>query len=82
MKIAVDAMGGDYGPAVVVEGAVTAAREFGVTVVLVGDRPAIEREVSRLGSDPAAVEIERMQLGKSDSLKIDMRPGGGFIARF
>ncbi|MEK7701238.1 MAG: hypothetical protein AAB418_04455, partial [candidate division NC10 bacterium] len=29
MKIAVDAMGGDHGPAVVVEGAVAAVREFG-----------------------------------------------------
>ena len=57
MKIAVDAMGGDYGPAVVVEGAVAASREFGVTVMLVGDRPAIEREVARLGVDHAAVEI-------------------------
>ena len=57
MKIAVDAMGGDYGPAVVVEGAVAACREFGVTVTLVGDRAAIEREVARLGAEHAAVEI-------------------------
>src|SRR6266851_1454430 len=58
MKIAVDAMGGDYGPAVVVEGAVAASREFGVTVALVGDRTAIEREVARLGAAASgAVEI-------------------------
>ena len=36
MKIAVDAMGGDFGPAVVVEGAVAACREFGLPSVLVG----------------------------------------------
>jgi glycerol-3-phosphate acyltransferase PlsX len=48
MKIAVDAMGGDFGPAVVVEGAVAAAREFGLASVLVGDRAAIERELHRL----------------------------------
>jgi phosphate acyltransferase len=42
MKIAVDAMGGDFGPAVVVEGAVTAAREFGLASVLVGDKAAVE----------------------------------------
>src|SRR6266849_5394089 len=57
MKIAVDAMGGDYGPAVVVEGAVAASREFGVTVALVGDRAAIEREVARLGTESGSVEI-------------------------
>jgi glycerol-3-phosphate acyltransferase PlsX len=57
MKIAVDAMGGDYGPAVVVEGAVAAAREFGATVILIGDKAAIEREVSRLGAEGGAVEV-------------------------
>ena len=41
MKIALDAMGGDFGPAVVVEGAVVAAREHGIASVLVGDKAAI-----------------------------------------
>ena len=49
MKIAVDAMGGDHGPAVVVEGAIAAVREFGVSVILVGDRQAIEAEVAPVG---------------------------------
>jgi glycerol-3-phosphate acyltransferase PlsX len=57
MKIAVDAMGGDHGPAVVVEGAVAAAREFGTSVVLVGDRAAIETQVHRLGAQSLALEI-------------------------
>ena len=35
MKIAVDAMGGDYAPAVVVEGAVWAAREFDVPIIFI-----------------------------------------------
>ena len=37
MKIAVDAMGGDYAPQAVVDGAVQAAREYGVEIILVGD---------------------------------------------
>jgi glycerol-3-phosphate acyltransferase PlsX len=57
MRIAVDAMGGDYGPAVVVEGAARASREYGVAVVLVGDKAAIEREVVRLGAGDLPVEI-------------------------
>ncbi len=57
MKIAVDAMGGDYGPAVVVEGAVAATREFGATVTLVGDRAAIDREIARLGAQGLGLEI-------------------------
>jgi len=56
VKIAVDAMGGDHGPAVVVEGAVAAVREFGASVVLVGDTAAIERELQRLGT-PGGVEV-------------------------
>ena len=57
MRIAVDAMGGDYGPKVVVEGAVAGAREFDTTVVLVGDRAAIEPEVARLQVESPQVEI-------------------------
>jgi glycerol-3-phosphate acyltransferase PlsX len=56
VKIAVDAMGGDHGPAVVVEGAVAAVRELGTSVVLVGDMATIERELHRLG-DPSGVEV-------------------------
>src|SRR6059058_2074174 len=57
LKVAVDAMGGDHGPAVVVEGAVAAVREFGASVILVGDRAAIEREVTRLGAQSLGLEV-------------------------
>src|SRR5213594_850285 len=57
LKVAVDAMGGDYGPRVVVEGAVAAVREFGAAVILVGDRSAINREVVRLDAQSVALEI-------------------------
>ena len=46
MKIAVDAMGGDFGPAVVVEGAVAAAREFGA-LLGAGGRPGRHRARDR-----------------------------------
>src|SRR5262249_36067044 len=57
MKIAVDAMGGDHGPAVVVEGAMAAAREFEASIILVGDKVVIEREVTRLGAPTSHVDI-------------------------
>jgi len=47
MRIALDAMGGDYAPEVVVEGGVWAARELGVEVILVGREEAIRRELER-----------------------------------
>jgi glycerol-3-phosphate acyltransferase PlsX len=43
-------MGGDHGPAVVVEGAVLAARELGVAVSLVGAGARLDRELARLGA--------------------------------
>jgi glycerol-3-phosphate acyltransferase PlsX len=57
MKIAVDAMGGDFGPAVVVEGAVAACREFGLPSVLVGDKAAIEREIGRLEAQDLPITV-------------------------
>ncbi|MDO9572643.1 MAG: phosphate acyltransferase PlsX [Candidatus Omnitrophota bacterium] len=43
MKIVVDAMGGDYAPNVVIDGSLAAVKEYGVEVVLVGDKPKIEQ---------------------------------------
>jgi len=57
VKIAVDAMGGDYGPAVVVEGAVASAREYGASIILVGDKAAIERELSRCKVHDLAIDV-------------------------
>lgn len=47
VRIAVDAMGGDYAPREVVYGAVLAAREFGVAVKLVGPPDIVKQELSR-----------------------------------
>jgi glycerol-3-phosphate acyltransferase PlsX len=47
MKIAVDAMGGDFAPRTVVEGAVLAAKKFGMKVVLVGDEDQVGKELSK-----------------------------------
>ena len=46
VRIALDAMGGDSGPEVNVEGAVTAAREFGTSVILVGLEEEVRRHLS------------------------------------
>ncbi|MBI5644235.1 MAG: phosphate acyltransferase PlsX [Deltaproteobacteria bacterium] len=47
MKIAVDAMGGDFAPAAVVEGAVQAANDLNIPIVLVGDRGKVEAELKK-----------------------------------
>ena len=43
MKIAVDAMGGDYAPAEIVKGAAQGSKLYGVDVILVGDEAKIKR---------------------------------------
>ncbi len=47
MKIAVDAMGGDYAPVETVKGAVEASRELGLEIILVGDETRIKEELSQ-----------------------------------
>ncbi len=48
MKIAVDAMGGDYGPAPVIEGSLQAADELDLDIILVGDESTLVNECRRL----------------------------------
>ena len=55
--LAVDAMGGDFGPAVVVPGAVDAARQSGVRLMLVGDTPLLQAELAKLDLDGVETEI-------------------------
>lgn len=55
MKIAVDAMGGDFAPRNPVAGAVLAHRELGVDVVLVGRRDELRRA---LDEHPSAPDLE------------------------
>jgi glycerol-3-phosphate acyltransferase PlsX len=50
MKIVLDAMGGDHAPAVTVAGAVDAAREFDLDIVLVGQEDVLRRELAKHGS--------------------------------
>lgn len=57
MKIVVDAMGGDDAPGAVVEGAVLAAREFKVEIILVGREDEIRRELARYSSEQLPISI-------------------------
>lgn len=57
MRIAVDAMGGDFAPGAVVEGAVEAARELGVGVTLVGDSARVEAELAKLDISGLDVQV-------------------------
>ena len=55
MRIAVDAMGGDFAPKEIVRGAVEAAKKYDCEIVLIGDEGQIRGELH--GADPAALRI-------------------------
>jgi phosphate acyltransferase len=55
-RVALDAMGGDHAPAEVVLGAIQAAREYRVGVLLVGPEDAIRAELAK--HDTAGLDLE------------------------
>ncbi len=59
MKIALDAMGGDFGPPNIVGGAVLALKEYPhiSKLFLVGDTPRIEAELNKHGCNDRRIEI-------------------------
>lgn len=57
MRIILDAMGGDNAPAAVVKGAVLAAREDGLELVLVGRKDAVLPELRRHGHEAANLTL-------------------------
>jgi len=57
MKIAVDAMGGDYAPEEIVKGAVMAAKEYGTEITLVGPQERIEEELAKYDYSGVNIEI-------------------------
>ena len=57
MKLALDAMVCDHGPAPAIEGALQAAQEYDVEVVLVGDEAILTAECRRLGCTDSRLSI-------------------------
>ena len=70
MRIALDAMGGDYAPAVTVEGAVDAVKEFGTEVILVGDENLLTSELRERVYPLSAISIRHA----SQTVKMDEPP--------
>jgi glycerol-3-phosphate acyltransferase PlsX len=57
LRIAVDAMGGDYAPGEIVRGAVQAARDLGVEIILVGPKAQMEGEINTIDSANLPVRL-------------------------
>ncbi len=87
MKIAIDAMGGDFAPQAVVEGVLLAASELPelVRLVLVGNRASIE-EVLADRPLPASVELvhteEVIQMGEHPTKALSQKPNSSIGVGF
>ena len=59
MKIALDALGGDFGARPNVMGALQAAKELNLDIILVGDEAVLHRELADLGytKEPEHISI-------------------------
>ncbi len=71
MKIALDAMGSDRYPAPDVEGAVLAARELGVEILLVGDETRVRTELGKHDHQGLPLEI----VHAPEAVAMSDRPG-------
>ena len=77
MRIALDAMGGDLAPKAALEGALEAARDFHIEVVLVGDREVIVRELSEHDLRALPITIEHAP----DAVAMDDSPLESLLAK-
>lgn len=81
MRIAVDAMGGDFAPVEVVKGAVEAAEKDGIDIVLVGDRDQIKAELAKYPA--VAVDIrhasEIVQMDEHPANAIRRKPDSSIV---
>jgi glycerol-3-phosphate acyltransferase PlsX len=70
MRVAVDAMGGDFGPKIMVEGALKAALEYQIEVFLVGAEDVIKKEIDRviLSSENITVVNATEAIGMGEGL--------------
>lgn len=57
MKIALDAMGGDTAPETPVAGAIRAARELPIEILLLGPKDTVERELAKYPQRPANLSV-------------------------
>lgn len=72
MKIAVDAMGGDFAPEQIVLGAIMAAKQLDCEIVLVGDQDKIKAELDK---EPAWHDLKISIHHASDAIGMDEHPG-------
>ena len=70
MRIALDVMGGDHAPEVVVDGGVQAAREFGHEIILVGKEEVTRTELAKYDTGGLTLPVAHA----SQVIEMDVEP--------
>jgi len=83
VKVAVDAMGGDYAPQEIVKGAVQAVGKDGAEVILVGSEDAIQRELQKYDISGLPIRVvnasEAIQEGESPVAALRHKPDASVL---
>ncbi|MHB9094872.1 MAG: phosphate acyltransferase PlsX [Eubacteriales bacterium] len=83
MKIVVDAMGGDYAPIETVKGAVLAARELGIEIILVGDEHKIKFELAAHDTTNLLISVvhaeEVIEMGEPPAVAIRKKKNSSIV---
>jgi glycerol-3-phosphate acyltransferase PlsX len=83
LRVAVDAMGGDHAPREIVAGAVQAARELGVEILLVGPTDSIDRELQALGGPSLPVRVveapEVIDMAEAPAMALRRKPQASIV---
>lgn len=83
VRIAVDAMGGDYAPEEIVKGAIGAASSDGIEIILVGCEDAIQRELEKYDISGVPIHVvnanEVIQEGESPVAAMREKPDASIL---
>ncbi len=70
VRVAMDAMGGDHGPAETIKGALAAAKAVNAEIILVGDPDPVEQELARHDTTGITVRV----VPSEDTIRDDEHP--------
>jgi len=83
IRVALDAMGGDFAPSCVVEGAIEAVREYDISITLVGIREKIEFYLNRFKYKKEKIEIlscsEIIEMHEPAAIAVRKKPNSSIV---
>jgi len=82
MKLAIDAMGGDYAPSSIVQGAIQAVQEYDFDIILVGDEKSIQEEMvkEKFSSPKITIKHTSQVVDMSEAPSLILRQKEGYFS--